>query len=284
MFESLWQVWISFPQAVLAGLLIAVTCSLLGVFVILKRVVFIGITLSEVASLGIALAMILHVPALAGAGVMTLAAVALLAYPFEMDRLPREAVMGVVFVLASSLSILLVAGRGFGLHEVKALLYGDLILTSRADLYTMAMVLLPVLGALLLFLRPILYTFLDREAAKVMGIRVGRFELVYFLGLGLAVSAASRAAGSLLVFCYLVVSPAAALLLSRRLGLAVLVAVTFSLTATLLGLACSFRMDWPANQTIAMATCCWFAVALFVRGVGILWNRQGSIRPVRFWA
>jgi ABC-type Mn2+/Zn2+ transport system permease subunit len=272
-FESLCQVIASFPQAVLAGVLIAVTCSVLGVFVILKRVVFIGITLSEVASLGIALAMVLRLPPLASAGALTLAAVALLAYPFELDRLPREAVMGVVFVLASSLSILLVAGSGFGLHEIKALLYGDLILTSRADLTTMAWVLLPVLAALLLFLRPILHTFLDRQAAKVMGMQVGRWELLYFLGLGLAVSAASRAAGSLLVFCYLVVAPAAALLLSRRLGLVMLWAVGFSLVSTLAGLAGSFRNDWPANQTIALATCLCFGLALLTGGVKILAKR-----------
>ncbi len=274
MFESLGQALATFPQAALGGALIAVTCSLLGVLVILKRVVFIGITLSEVASLGVALAMVLQLPALAVAAALTLAAVAILAHPFEMDRLPREAVMGVVFVLSSSLSILLVSGSGCGLHEIKALLYGDLILTSQADLLGMALVLLPVLAALLLFLRPIMHTFLDRQAAKVMGMAVSGWELVYFLGLGLAVSSASRAAGSLLVFCYLVAAPAAALLLSRRLGLAMLTAVCFSLVSTLLGLAISFQRDWPANQTIALLNCCWFGLALLIRGAIIMWDRR----------
>lgn len=119
-----------FPYAIMAGLLVATVCSLLGVFVILKRVVFIGIALSEAAALGVAAAIMFHVHPVIGAMVVTLATVAILAYPFERQRLPRDAVLGIIFVLAASLSVLLVARSGFGLHEVQNLLYGDLILTS----------------------------------------------------------------------------------------------------------------------------------------------------------
>ena len=72
----------------------------------------------------------------------------------------------------------------------------------------------PVGVYLLAFLRPTLHTFLDREAARVLGVRVVLWELLYFFALGLAVSAASKVAGALLVFCYLVVAPSTALLLS----------------------------------------------------------------------
>lgn len=263
-----------FPHAVAAGLLIAVACSLLGVFVVLKRVVFIGITLSEVASLGIALAMAAQFPPILGAALLTLTVVCLLALNLEPARLPKDAVMGVIFVTASALAVLVVAGSGLGLREVKALLYGDLILTTPGDLALMAAVLLPVLAALGLFLRPILYTFVDRQAAKVLGIKVLRWELLFFCCLGLAVSAASKTAGALLVFCYLVAPASAGLLLSRRLGAAMAVAAGVACLGTLLGLGWSLKSDLPANQAVMASVALLFAAAAALRGVGRL-----ALRP-----
>ncbi len=260
-FQSLIQ---AFPEAVIGGLLIACACSALGVFVILKRVVFIGLALSEVAACGIAAAMLFNASPFLGATSLTLATVLILAYPFEGWRVPRDTILGVVFVLAAGLSILLVAKSGFGLSEVKALLYGDLILTSRKDLVLLVAVLAPVLAYFFLFMRPTLYTFLDREGAKVLGVRVVLWELLYFLALGLTVSAASKVAGALLVFCYLVVAPSSALALARRLWLVFVLSGLSAALSTLIGLHWAFSHDLPANQTIAVVSCVLFGLALLV--------------------
>ena len=264
MFEDARMLFHLFPEAIAAGLIISCVCALLGVFVILKRVVFIGIVLSEVAACGIAAAMVCHVHPFVGACILTLATVALLSQPFETNRIPRDAVLGIIFVLASALSILLVSKSGFGLQEVKALLYGDLILTSSTDFVIVLVTLLPVIICFIVFFRPTLYTFLDREGARVLGIRVAAWELLYFFALGLAVSAASRVAGALLIFCYLVVAPSAALLVSRRLWIVIAVAVLVAVISTVFGLCLSIRCDLPANQTVAVTACGFSAVAFLV--------------------
>lgn len=267
--EPLKVLYITFPHALLAGGVIAIVCSLLGIYTILKRVVFVGITLSEVAACGIAASMIMNIPAYVGAAALTLATVVILSYPFEMFRIPRDAVLGVIFVASSSLSILLVSKSGFGLHEVKALLYGDLILTSVQDLKIILATLLPVLICFFIFFRPILYTFLDREAARLLGVHTVRWELLYFFALGLTVSAASKVAGALLIFCYLVVSPATALMLSRKMWLVIMLAFANAVISTYFGMYLSFIRDIPTNQTIALVTCILFAVAL-----AILWLKR----------
>jgi ABC-type Mn2+/Zn2+ transport system permease subunit len=273
MIEQFQMVLELFPHALLAGVMIAAACALLGVFVILKRVVFIGIVLSEVAACGIAAGMAFGVHPYLGAGVLTLGAVALLAQPYELNRLPRDAILGILFVLASAASILLVARSGVGLQEVKGLLYGDLILTSEKDLAIILATLLPVLAWLLLTIRPTLYTFLDREAAKVLGIRANLWELAYFFALGLAVSAASKVAGAMLVFCFLVVAPATALVLTRRLWLVMATAVLLAVASTVGGMLWSVSEDLPTNQTIAVATCGGFALALIAKGTQGLASR-----------
>jgi len=253
--ESLLALFLSFPYALAAGLLVAVTCAVVGVFVILKRVVFIGIALSELAACGIAGALAAGLPPLPGALTLTLGAVALLAAPLENRRIPRDALLGVLFVAASSMSVLLVSRSGLGLHEVKALLYGDLILTSRNDFRVLCAILLPALAGLLVFLRPMSYAFLDRDAAVVLHVRPARWEMVFFLLLGLVVATASKVAGSLLVFCYLVVPTSAALLLSRRLGRVLVLAALMAAVGTLVGLAVSFAADLPTNQTVCTSLC-----------------------------
>lgn len=252
---SLLSLVFSFPYALMAGILIAVVCAWLGVFVILKRVVFIGITLSEMAACGIALALIMNVPPFVGAIASTLLAVGLLAIPFESHRIPRDTVLGVLFVAASSLSVLLVSSSGFGLHEIKSLLYGDLILTTRADFLVVCVVLIPAVVYLALFIRPTLYAFLDREAATVLGVKPGLWEFLFFVVLGLVVAAASKVAGAMLVFCYLIAPAAIALLLARRLWLVLVIACSVAVFSTVAGLCLSFASDWPTNQTICVTAC-----------------------------
>ncbi len=281
MLEKCCTLFSLFPQALLAGVIIAAVCSLLGVFVILKRVVFIGIMLSEVAACGIAAGMVLGIHPYLGAGILTLVAVALLAQSFELERIPRDAILGVIFVLASALSILLVSKSGFGLEEVKSLLYGDLILTTNKDLNIIVATLAPVLVWLIVTLRPTLYTFLDREAAKLLGVRVNLWEFGYFFALGLAVSAASKVAGAMLVFCYLVVAPAAALVLSRRLWLVMCAAAFIAIACTLLGLYESIAQDLPTNQTIAVMTCGGFVLVLLVKAAQWLISKSFLLSRTR---
>lgn len=265
MTDNLETLILLFPQAVVAGVVISITCSILGVFTILKRVVFVGVTLSEVAACGIALGMTYHIQPFLGAMTLTALAVAVLSFPFESHRIPRDAVLGVIFVFTSALAVLVVSKSGFGLREVKALLYGDLILTSQGDLKLILAVLVPVLIYFLCFVRPTLYTFLDRESAKIMGIRVALWEFIYFFALGLTVSAASKVAGAILIFCFLVVTPSVGLLLARRMRWVMLIAMCGGLFSTFFGLYWSFHSDLPANQAISVTACLCFGAAAGIR-------------------
>lgn len=249
-----------FPWSILAGIMISAVCAALGVYVILKRMVFIGVALSEAAALGIACGMIFGFPAFAGASACTLAFGLGLSRPYENGRLPREAMLGILFVTAGALSILMVSKAGLGLEEIKALLYGDLILTRPEDLWIGLTVFTPVAASMLLWRRPILYTFLDREAAAILGIRVAMWEILYFTCLSLVVAASARVAGAMLVFAYLILAPATGLLASRNLRTAVILACSVSIGCTLLGLYGALAMDLPANQFIVA----WLAGACFV--------------------
>lgn len=259
----------AFPEAILAGLIIAIACSFLGVFVVLKRVVFIGATLSQVAACGIAAALFYHVHPFLGATIFSLVTVTILAYPIAEERIPRDAIMGSIFILASGLSILIISKSGFGLKEVESLLYGNLILTSPQDLKVIILSVLPVICLLILFLRPVIYTFVDREEAKVLGLRVIFWELFFFYALGIVVSASSKLGGMILVFCYLAVPPTAALLLSSRFIWVWVISLTIAVLATLSGFYFSYVHDLPTNQIIAVISCLLLLLSFMGK---ILWS------------
>ncbi len=265
MHNAMQCLYCQFPEALTAGLLVSAVCALLGVFVILKRAVFIGITLSEVATFGVAASFLLGVPPFAGSLVSVLAAVSLLAIPFENQRIPRDTLMGILFIAASALAVLLVSKSGPGLMEIEAVLYGDLILTSRKELFLLFATLIPAQLVFLLAFRPILYSFLDREAAKVLGIQTWVWESLYFVMLGLVISATSQIAGALLVFCYLVVCPATALVLSKRMTMVMVAAPLFAMVSTFAGMVVSFNHDLPTNQTICLAACALFAIGAVLK-------------------
>lgn len=268
LFITLKDVFNAFPEALAAGLIIAAACSFLGVFVVLKRVIFISATLSQVAACGIAIALYCHFPPFSGAMILTLFTVTVLAYPLGEERIPKDALMGAIFVLASGLGVLIVSKSGFGIEEVKSLLYGDLILTSHKDLEIILLTVLPVIGLFSLFSRPIIYTFIDREEAKILGICVILWELFFFYTIGMVISASSRIGGMLLVFCYMVVPPTTALLLSNRLVIAIAISVTIAVCSTISGFCVSFIYDLPANQVITVISCLLLAASICSRFFG----------------
>jgi zinc transport system permease protein len=271
-----------FPEAVFCGTVMAAVCSAFGVFVVLKRIVFISIALSEAATCGLALALVFQFSPLAGSALATAAAVISLAFPGRRQRLPQDVVLGTVFLLASSASVLLVAQNGFGLEAIKAMLYGDLIVSGVRDRWVLLLTGLPPLAALLLFLRPILYAFLDREGAQVMGVRCWFWEGLFFFLLGLVVSGASKSGGALLVFCLLVVTPATALLLARRLWAAIITAMALGVITTWAGLLAAYRIDLPANPTVIGLACLLLILVSGIRNMfegalffyGGNWNAQ----------
>jgi zinc transport system permease protein len=262
MMPSLPHIFSLFPDAVICGLSMAAACGIIGVFVVLRRVVFISIALSETAACGIAAAMLLHIPPIAGAVTLTAAVVLLLSVNYENSRIPRDAVLGVVFLAASSLSILLVSKSGFGLHEIEAMLYGDLILAGGRDRDLLLSTALPAAIFFVCFIRPVTYTFLDRDAAQVMGLACRFWEIGFFILLGWVVSAASRIGGVFLVFCYLVVVPATALLLSRNLKKILFLSAFLGVLSTISGFVLSYEQDLPCNPTIIIICCLLFGVAL----------------------
>jgi len=237
-------------MALAAGLLVGTMCAYLGVWVVLRRVVFVGIALAQVAALGVAIGFYLPLPPMVLALVATLAAAWVLSDSGERSRLPRDAGIGAVYVASAATSILLVAKSAQGEAHVLGLLFGNILTITAGDLIGLAIVALAVLTLHLLFAKEILFASFDPESARASGLRVRAWNLLFDVTLALAIAMSIRAAGALLVFSFLLQPAMVGLRLAHGMRGVMVWSLASAGLATVVGLAISLSFDLPTGPAI----------------------------------
>lgn len=251
--------------AAVAGVASALALSVLGVYVVLKRVVFVGLTLANVATLGAAAALALHLPLEFTAIAASLAAAAALAAVATPRRVPAEAIIGWGFAAASALTVLILA-RTAADADAMRLLFGNVLAISPFEAALAAVVAAVVLAVHLAFAKRFVLVVFDPQTARAAGIVTGAWTVLLYLTIGGATAAAVHETGALLAFALLVLPATAALLATRGLRAAFFAAPAIGVAAVLTGLVLSFRWDLPTGPlTVALLAAAVPLAALFGR-------------------
>lgn len=246
--------------AATAGLAAAVALSLLGVYVVLKRVVFVGLTLANVATLGAAIALATSWPVEATAIAAALAGAAALALVAWPRVIPAESLIGWGFAAASALTVLVLARFASADAEAVRLLFGNVLAITPREALLMVAVAAAVLLVNALFARRFVLVVFDPEAARAAGIHTSVWTVVLYVTMGGATAAAVHETGALLAFALLVLPAMAALLITRRLTSAFLTSAAIAAGSVLAGLVLSFHFDLPTGP---------FTVALLAAAVAV---------------
>ena len=263
-----------FQSALIAGTLSAAMCGLVGVYVLLKRVVFVGITLAQVASLGVALALLIDVHPMIVALATTLAGVACLSFTSAGRRVPQEGVIGASYVMAAALGIICVAKNPTGEARNLKVLFGNILSVHTGEMVALA-VLLAVLAIVhVVFYKEFLFVSFDPETAQAQGINVRGWDLLLYLTIGLAIAFSIHSMGVLLVFALLLVPAMTARLVAHRMMALFALAIGFGVIAVPLGLYLAVRIDLPTGTAVA-GTCVVMLLAVLAgrelyRGAGRL--------------
>jgi zinc transport system permease protein len=247
-----------FREALYGTLVIAVTCALLGVYVVLRRIVFVGAALAELSSMGIALGLWLSGFAWAStvathplllSVITTLAGVLFFALGGGPSRVPPDAVIGVVYAAAGALGILLIASAVAGeAHDI--FLHGNILGISRADTLALLAVSVPVLLVHAAFYKEFLFVSFDPRTARTLGYRVRAWDLLLYFTIGIVIAFALQFAGVMLVFSFLVLPAVTGLLLSQTMSGAFGWAAVTALVAALTGFVISIPFDLPSSPAI----------------------------------
>jgi ABC-type Mn2+/Zn2+ transport system permease subunit len=237
-------------RAALAGLLAGAICTWLGILVVLRRLVFVSVALAQVASAGVAAAVLLGLPPPPVAlGAALLAALAC-SRARGRGSLSPDAHMGVMYVMAGALAILFLSKSGTGEAEQLEMLHGNLLIVPASRIWMLAAAAAALVVLHLVGHARLLAIAFDPVSSAVGGLRVWLWELVFFLVLGAGIAITVQSCGLLLVFAYMVVPASAGLLAGVRLPGVLAIGLACQATATLFGLWFAYEKDLPAGPAI----------------------------------
>jgi zinc transport system permease protein len=257
-----------FQRALAAGILTALLCGSLSFFVVLRRLAFVGSGVAHAAFGGVAIATLFGLPPLAG-GLAAALAVAGAAARAEGSSVSEDSAVGVFTVAAMALGVV---ALGFVRTNVDlfGLMFGNILTVAPADLLVLGVATAAVLLALAAFFRPLLLASVDEEGAGVAGVNTGAMRLLVLVLVGVAVVAALKVVGILLVSALLVLPGAAARPLAARWPALLAGSVAVAFVSVVGGLLLSVAADVAPGAAIILV-----GAALFVGALALGRARRG---------
>lgn len=253
-------------RALAAGLLAVVAASVVGTWVVIRRLAFMGDALAHGVVPGIAIALIVGVDPSLGAVVAAVVMIGAIWLIHRTTGLGEDTAIGLLFVGMLALGVVIISrSRAFAVDLV-AVLFGDVLGVTSGDLVLQGVAAAVAVGGVVLFYRPFLALSFNEQKAQVLGMRP-RLANLAMLGLvTVAVVSSFRTVGALLVFGLLVGPPATAMLLVRRVPAVMGVSVAVGAVEVLAGLLISYHADTAAGATIALLSVLVFFLVMAVRG------------------
>jgi ABC-type Mn2+/Zn2+ transport system permease subunit len=256
-------------QALIGSVLVGLVCPLVGVYFVLRRMIFLGVALPQLSAAGIAFSFFVYRVmvgphqhfglternlAMIGSFAFTLIGLLILA-ALERHKETVEARIGITYAIAAAATILFVAADpGADAHMV-SLLKGDILATTSASLGVLAAVFGTVVLVLLAFRKEFLLVSFDRDLAIVFSKHVGFWDSLLYLLIGTTISLGVMTAGPLVTFGFLVVPPLTARLITHRMLTFSLVAAGLGAATAFVGFYCAYRFDMPLGPAeVAVAS------------------------------
>lgn len=255
-FLSAREIWeVPLAASVVAGALLG----FLGVYVVLRRTVFVSAALTQLSTLGLVATLLVeervnvqseHAAEQLAVAMAFSVVGALVLGAFRARRLPAEASVGAAWVTASALVVLGSSRLVHAAHDLGGIVFGNAVAVSGAELVTIAIVAALCAAVHAFFAKEIAFASFDPETARALGMPVRVWDAALFLTIGLAIPAAARALGALPVFAFLTLPAAAALLLKVGFSRAFALAGAFGVIAAAAGYVLSWVWEIPTGATM----------------------------------
>lgn len=254
-------------RALLAGVLVALACAVVGTFVVLRGLAFIGDALAHGVLPGVALAILLGMPGLAGAALGAAAMIGGVSLVTRRSQLSADTAIGLLFVGMLALGVVMVSRSDSFTGDLVRILFGELLGVSRADLGLQAVATVVVVATTLLLARPFLLLCIDPEQADVAGFPSQRYHVIMLVLVAATVIVSFQTVGTLLVFGMLLAPAGAGALVARRISSMMLIAAALGSLSVYLGLLASYHFDLAAGASVVLVAVGLFFVTFAVTGV-----------------
>ena len=253
-------------RALFASIFAVVTTSVVGTWVVVRGMAFIGDALAHGVLPGIAIAFLLDVNLILGAAAASVFMILFISLIHRTTKLTEDTAIGLLFVGMLALGVIIVSRSGSFAVDLVSILFGDVLGITMSDVVVQAVAAVIAVAGVVVFHRPLMALSFNEEKALLLGMRPGLTHLVMMGLVTLAVVTSFRTVGTLLVFGLLIAPPATAALVARRVPMMMLTSVSFGVAAVVLGLFLSFHLDVAAGATMSgLAVVLFFATLAVTR-------------------
>lgn len=267
-----------FVRALVAAILVGSVCAVVGTYVVLRGLAFIGDAIGHAAFPGVVVAFLLGAPFYVGAAVAAVGTALAIGFVTHRTWLRTDTTIGVLFAGTFALGIFLFSLIQGYVADLFSFLVGNILFISFGDLIGLLVLGGLVLVTVAVLWKELLYATFDPLGAAASGLPVGALEYILLILIAVTIVVSVQAVGIILVVAMLVTPPAAAQLLTSRFGWLMALSVAFGVGGAIIGLYLSYWLDVASGATIVL-----IETALFLGVLGLS-PRSGLLRGRRWSA
>jgi ABC-type Mn2+/Zn2+ transport system permease subunit len=279
--NTLWS-WIVAPLAygfmqrgMLAAVLVGILCAIVGCYVVLRSMAFLGDALAHAVLPGVAIAYLMGANLLMGALVTAVVVALLISLFSRKGTIKEDTAIGIVFAAALALGVALISSVRTYAVDLTHIMFGNVLGVSPTDLWLIAGIGAAVLLTILAFYRQFLVIAFDPVLAATQRLPVERLRILLLLLIALTIVVSLQTVGVGLVAAMLVTPGTTAYLLTRRLPTMMMVAALIGAVASISGLYLSYYVNIASGAAVVLvATALFTIVFLFAPERGVVWRRE----------
>jgi manganese/iron transport system permease protein len=255
-------------RALIGGTLAAITAAVVGTWVVLRGLTFMGDALAHGVLPGVALGTLAGFDPLVGAAASAVVMVAGINFIHRRARLSEDAGIGLLFVGMLALGVVLISRRSDYSGSLTGILFGDILAVSGSDLALLGAAAAVAIAASLILYRPLLTLSFNEDKARLLGQNPQIAHGAMLALVTMAIVTAFRTVGSLLIFGLMIAPPATAALIARRVPVIMVTAVGLGTASVIGGLLISYHADTAGSATMAALAVAAFIIVLLIRRPG----------------
>jgi ABC-type Mn2+/Zn2+ transport system permease subunit len=266
-------------NALLAGVIVSFTCAVVGTFVILRGLAFIGDAIAHGVLPGIAVAILMGIPGVVGAAVGTVVMISGVSLITLKSRLSSDTAIGLLFVGMLSLGVIIVSRSTSFSGDLIHILFGEILGVSILAIVLQVIAAVVITVVTVACARPFLLLCFDPEQAQVSGFSSQLYHYIMLALIALTVVVSFQTVGTLLVFGMLLAPAGAGALLARRIGAMMAWATVFGTLSIYFGLLASYHLNIAAGAAIVLAAVIIFFIVFTVQTVRSQQVRRMELHP-----
>ncbi|RUM32207.1 MAG: metal ABC transporter permease [Aquifex sp.] len=252
-------------RGLLAGILIAVSTALIGVFLILRRFAFLGAGLSHAAFGSIAISFLINADIYFTTVIFTVLIANLIEFLTQTRKVPGDTAIAVIFSSGMALAVIILGiAKGFG-ENLFSYLFGNILMVSKEELVYSFFVFLLTMSFLLVFYKKLLITTFSEEIARVKGVNISFINYAFVSLTAVVIVASIKAVGVILASSLVVIPAMTGILLANSFLMSLVYSCLISVLSVVSGIFVSFKYDLPPSGTIVGISILAFILSFVLR-------------------